>query len=260
MCMCFFVCINVHALATHVQKTHKAIAVFMPCFMSQQPAGMQIYLCTSFLFTLGQGAALRTNSIREFLGLPKLGGPPQEGDLAKEFMQLKKLERKAQELRGNGPLLGRGVLAAGLECSFAGSNRPSTIIGSNPEGGPDVELVEMLQDYTTAMRGTSDGKVHARVEQEEEEEKNHADLYNGPFIHGISAPYEEMMERKLSTHDDEDEYISEISDNVMEAANRGERPVIMAPVDPIDTTSRKKLDARTLLKKRGKKRGKPRKK
>ena len=131
---------------------HIAIAVFMPCFMSAQPAGMQIYLCTSFLYTLGQGAVLRNNACRHFVGLPKLGGPPVEGETwPRNLCNSRQLERKAQELRGNGPLLGRGVLAAGLECSFAGTNRPSTIIGSNPEGGPDPILVEMLEEYTARM-------------------------------------------------------------------------------------------------------------
>jgi membrane protein insertase Oxa1/YidC/SpoIIIJ len=227
-------------LAYYLKDFFQTIAVFMPCFMSAQPAGMQIYLCTSFLYTLGQGAVLRNNACRSRLGLPKLGGPPVEGDLAKEFMQLKQLERKAQELRGNGPLLGRGVLAAGLECSFAGTNRPSTIIGSNPEGGPDPVLLEMMEEHTARMTKN----VHARVEQE--------DFDNGPFIPGISALPEEMMERRRAAlreqeQPKEEEYVPEISDDVMEAANRGERPVTIAPVMEDRKTS-KTLTAKRFIK------------
>jgi hypothetical protein len=215
--------------------------------MSAQPAGMQIYLCTSFLYTLGQGAVLRNNACRSrLLGLPKLGGPPPEGDLAKEFMQLKRLERKAQELRGNGPLLGRGVLAVGLECSFAGTNRPSTIIGSNPEGGPDPVLLEMMEEYTAARMTKN---VHARVEQEQDFDND------GPlFIPGISASPEEMRERRRAAFHEqeqqkEEEYVPEVSDHVMEAANRGERPVTIAPaVEDEDRKTSKTLNAKRFIK------------
>lgn len=252
-------CASSHRLSHtfYTTHTHTAIAVFMPCFMSQSPAGMQIYLCTSFLFTLGQGAVLRNNTCRQALGLPKLGGPPPEGDITKEFIKLKQLERKAQEERGNGPLLGRGVLAVGLECSFAGTNRPSSIIGTNPEGGPDPVLVEMLDEYTAAM-GTSD-EVTTKVQEEEALEQ---ELYGGPYIHGISAPREEMMERKRAMQaetvdvQDDDEYMPVYSDDVMEAANRGERPVKMAPIDDAATKKQNvKLDARSLARRKAKKRG-----
>ena len=212
---------------------------------------MQIYLCTSFLFTLGQGAALRNNAFRQWAGLPKLGGPPPEAELAKEFMQLKLLERKAQDLRGDGPLLGRGVLAVGLECSFAGTNRPSTIIGSNPKGGPLV----MLPDRD-AVQLTSGRDFHTQVQ---DETMSAADLYGGgPFIHGISAPPEEMMKRRKAVAVAEatrnEEYMPVIPDHVMEAANRGERPVTMAPPD-VEPKKESKLNAKQLRQRKGKKRG-----
>ena len=82
-------------LARYMKDGFQSLAVFMPCFMSQSPAGVQIYLLTSFTFTLFQGAALRNNSFRDMVGLPLRGAPPPEGKYVKEFIQLNKLERQS---------------------------------------------------------------------------------------------------------------------------------------------------------------------
>ena len=50
----------------------QSVAVFMPCFASHNPAGMQIYLCTSFMFTTVQSVALRNERFRLMVGLPSL--------------------------------------------------------------------------------------------------------------------------------------------------------------------------------------------
>ena len=88
----------------------QTLAVFMPCFTSQSPAGLQIYLVSSFTWTLFQSAALRNDSMRGILGLPLMGNPPTEPKYAKEFMEFKKLEQKAKDIRGDGPVLGRNGL------------------------------------------------------------------------------------------------------------------------------------------------------
>lgn len=241
------------------------IAVFMPCFMSQQPAGMQVYLCTSFLFTLAQGGALRNDALRQKLGLPKMY-QRYEAELAKEFMELKMLEKKAQEMRGDGPLLGKGVLAMGLETSFAGTHRPSTIVGSNPTGGP-------LPEYTNNPT-TTPVDLQTPLVSLYNDDKDFAQLYQGPFVHGISASPQEMQSRRRtqlesSQHETTtkpsssrsssvDEYMPDISDKVMEAANRGEMPVEIQ-MAPISTKTDSVLDAkRFLARKRNRRTKKPR--
>jgi membrane protein insertase Oxa1/YidC/SpoIIIJ len=200
--------------AVLMKDMFQSASVFMPCFTAQLPAGVQIYLVTSFMWTLGQSAALRTESFRQLVGLPSLLAPPPEASYAKEFIQLKQLEQKARELRGNGPLLGVGVLAPGYQASFAGTFRESTIQGSDIS--PTVRetiLPETVQPKVP--------EIHPMI----------------PFIHGISAPPIQLMEQKreeerkkeLSTTSStqqvaDREYMPQFDDDVMEKANRGEFP------------------------------------
>jgi hypothetical protein len=249
--------------------------------MSQQPAGMQLYLCTSFLFTLVQGGALRHDGIRQHFGLPKMH-QQYEAELAKEFMELKKLERKAQELRGNGPLLGVGVLAMGLETSFAGTHRPSTIIGSNPHGGPLLtEWGEGLAAVPMHKTTTPSVQMSKLVDNNDDDNTNDQEynLYqDGPFIHGISAPRpdqgiqrrgneslqpgresnkEEPTTTTTTSHLLEgDEYMPIISNQVMEAANRGEFPAKQIQMARMTKKMDSKLDPKRFLAR--KKRKKPR--
>lgn len=67
------------------------------------------------------------------MNLPLRQGASAQGEAkyAQEFIKLKQLEQKAREERGDSEVLGKGVLAAGLEASFAGTRRPSTIQGSD---------------------------------------------------------------------------------------------------------------------------------
>ncbi len=81
-------------LARYLKDGFQSLAVFMPCFMSQSPAGVQIYLLTSFTFTLFQGAALRHDGFRELVGLPARNAPPAEGKYVKEFIALTKVDRQ----------------------------------------------------------------------------------------------------------------------------------------------------------------------
>ena len=61
--------------------------------MAQSPAGVQVYLLTSFIFTLFQGAALRNDAFRDTVGLPLMGAPLPEGKFVNEFILYNKLER-----------------------------------------------------------------------------------------------------------------------------------------------------------------------
>ena len=201
--------------AVLMKDIFQSCAVFMPCFTAQLPAGVQIYLVTSFLWTLGQSAALRTEAFRQLVGLPSLLAPPPEASYAKEFIELKKLEQKARELRGDGPVLGVGVLARGYQASFAGTRRTSTIQGS--------DLSQVVRE--TILPETVQPKV-PEIQ------------LMVPFIHGISAPPSQLIEQKREEERMKElrtttftaqpasdrEYMPQIDDDVMEKANRGELP------------------------------------
>ncbi|CAJ1940076.1 unnamed protein product [Cylindrotheca closterium] len=205
----------------------QTLAVFMPCLSAQSPAGLQIYLVSSFTFTMFQSAALRNDTIRGMIGLPVMGSAPTEPKYAKEFMEFKKLEQKAREIRGDGPVLGRNVLAVGFETSFPGTARPSTIEthGLLP---PDIEPAKLPGKPKLDMKSAQEA-------------------WGGQFIHGISAPVEqleaqlaeeakEQQSKEIAEQKMEEEkknYMLQASDDVMEAANKG---VIMAPKELLSDT------------------------
>jgi hypothetical protein len=211
-----------------LKDVFQSFAVFMPCFTSQMPAGIQIYLVTSFLFTMGQSASLRNAAFRSMVGLSPLPIPGEgnanEARYAQEFIRLKQLEQKAREIRGDGPLLGKGVLAQNFECSFPGTYRKSSIEGS---GMPRmVELSTQASTTTPEMRSAS------------------LDLAASPFsrlpyVHGVSAPAWQLVEQKHHfespapvTGEASVEDQQGFSDEIMAKANRGELPVATKLVDP----------------------------
>lgn len=112
----------------------QSLAIFMPCFMSNTPSGVQIYLATSFAFTLLQGKALRNGFCRKFCDLPSEDTKTLEPKIAKEFIDLKKRERKAVKEKKRIPITGKGILAPGWEVFFSGKFRESSIkiVGKSP--------------------------------------------------------------------------------------------------------------------------------
>jgi membrane protein insertase Oxa1/YidC/SpoIIIJ len=210
--------------AVLLKDVFQSLAVFMPCFTSQMPGGVQIYLITSFAFTFVQSAALRTESFRQMVGLPSMLAPPPEAKYAQTFINLKKLEQKAREIRGDGPVLGKGVLALDFEASFPGEYRKSTIKGS---GMAPLKLESMPKVEPPAMKVIRP---------------------TGPFVSGVSAPpwqlveQQEMLRRHAKEHAEEEmrqdvsdrEYMPEFSDEIMAKANRGELPVATQFVDTSD--------------------------
>ena len=230
----------------------QTLAVFMPCFVSQSPSGMQIYVVSSFTFTLVQGAALRNDFARSLIGLPAMGTPPEEPRVTKAYMEFKQLEQKARDLRGEGPLLGRHVLAVGFETSFVGNYRDSAIKGSGNSQSIATAVIPDFQEETSVINK----KPTMGISQS-------ALASNGPFIHGISAPPEQLeaqLAEKLKGEQamrdaevpqstvispSEREYLSQPSEEAMEAANRG---VVMAPRE--SPKSQEKLDARKFKRKK----------
>lgn len=239
--------------AVLLKDVFQSFAVFMPCFTSQLPSGVQIYLVTSFIFTIGQSAALRTESFRRMVGLPSMLAPPPEAKYAKQMVELKQMEQKAREIRGDGPVLGKGVLAAGLEASFPGTYRKSTI------------QVEGTSPVTSISAPSAGDKASSKPAIS----PTPSISFDGPFIHGISAPPWQLAEQQANKAEAmsesvsmsgqasaDREYMPQYSDEVMEKANRGEKPVEIVFVDD-DTGPSSQAPSQVSLK-RLKKKGKQR--
>jgi hypothetical protein len=166
-------------------------------------------------------------------------------------MEFKKLEQKAKEIRGDGPVLGRNVLAVGFETSFPGTNRPSTIKGSG-QPPPEEPLADMKGPSATALKT----KPKLDISQA-------TAAWGGQFIHGISAPMEQLeaqfAEQLREQHEKETvtkmeqlerESMAQASDQLMEAANKG---VIIVPKEETKPPTTDKIDPtrfrRTAMKK-----------
>ncbi|KAL3903473.1 MAG: hypothetical protein SGILL_010429 [Bacillariaceae sp.] len=231
----------------------QTLAVFMPCFAAQSPAGLQIYLVSSFTWTLFQSAALRNDVMRSWIGLPAMGTPPTEPKYAKEFMEFKKLEQKAKEIRGDGPVLGKNVLAVGFETSFPGTNRPSTIQGSDKALLEEVKAMENMSEIMPQAPTISMEQASA--------------AWGGQFIHGISAPMKELEERMFEEvkatqakeiasqklEAEQSNYMAQPSERDMEAANLGVQMAPPSVAKESAQTAGQKLNAKRFKKSKGKK-------
>ena len=187
----------------------------MPCFMAHQPAGVQIYLTTSFVFTMFQSAALRNNEIRAVLGLPEKNSNPTNAPTSSEFINLKRYEHEAREARGDGELLGSGVLAPGWESSRPGSVKASSITGSAGSGTVLQSAEVFMQDHAgsnpTKLRQLWSPSFQVPVGKASEDIVKGADsqleAQSGVVVAG------EGQKRMAS-----------VSDADIEAANKGEKP------------------------------------
>jgi hypothetical protein len=157
-------------------------------------------------------------------------------------MEFKKLEQKAKEIRGDGPLLGRNVLAVGFETSFPGTDRPTTIKGSD---NLPLEEIEAPALRIKPKLDISDASA----------------AWGGQFIHGISAPMSQL-EAQMAEHfkeeqvkeidaqrntSEQEHYMAQPSDELMKAANLG---VVIPPREEAKPPS--ELDAKRFKKTKGK--------
>jgi membrane protein insertase Oxa1/YidC/SpoIIIJ len=216
----------------------QSLAIFMPCFTSQLSAGVQVYIVTSFCFTLVQSAALRTESFRQLVGLPSMLTKPAPGRFTTQMLELKLMEQKARELRGDGPVLGKGVLVHGWEVSFAGKYRPTTIKGStNQDLDPTVSELPLIPFRIQVSSNATHTPVDTRFLPS---------AFPALYIHGISAPMWQLQKQQqvsteikselLSSNDtmvtdapiNDDsqnrEYMPQYTEDIMNMANRGELP------------------------------------
>jgi len=115
-------------LAVIMKDFFQSLSIFMPCFMVQQPSGVQIYLMTSMMFTLCQSYAMRNDDIRAAVGLPPIYTKPknmEEGKFIGEWMKIMK-ERQEAKARGEF-VLAEGVTRLGADPPTLGKKRKSTI-------------------------------------------------------------------------------------------------------------------------------------
>jgi hypothetical protein len=219
----------------------QSLAVFMPCFTSQLPGGIQVYIVTSFCFTLVQSAALRSEGFRQLVGLPSMLTKPTVGIFTQQMIQLKELEMKARKLRGTGPVLGKGVLMYGWQTSFAGSYRKSSIEGC--KNTPNDTGTLPLQPFPIRPFPEREIGLSKVVPS-----GNPLLLPTGPFIPGVSAPPWQLERqqalftkmagdaRNSPAEETNREYMPQFEEDAMEKANRGESP---RPIQFVDVTASK---------------------
>lgn len=236
-----------------LKDAFQTLAVFMPCFMAAQPAGIQLYLATSMVFTLLQSKAMRNDAVRKALDLPPINTKPKEmseGVLIKEFME-KMAERQAAKAKG-GFVLGEGVHAMGSQISVPrfGEKINSSIVVEVKE----AEVLDESQMIEIKLPAYTLRSALLVV----------PDMYKitpTPFLPGMRAP---VFHTPLKTQEVEELSMPEIPLSVMEAANRGEKlvEIKMAPKELLEkrSESKRKSDApinlNKLKSKRNRKKGK----
>ncbi|KAL7481752.1 hypothetical protein ACHAW6_007425 [Cyclotella cf. meneghiniana] len=220
-------------LALIMKDFFQSLAIFMPCFMVQQPSGVQIYLLTSMVFSLCQSMALRNYGIREAVGLPPMYSKPkgmEEGKFVKEFMEMMK-ERQEAKARGEF-ILGEGVLKLGGMPARVGRKRKSSIeVWQNLDEATKMPLHNSSQQSKIKMIELPMYTLHSLlVAPEQFATRPTPILASSPSLN----PHMPSSDSNMS------QSIPEIPLSVMEAANRGEKPskVEMAPKELLEQSRR----------------------
>lgn len=204
-------------LAKVLKDFFQSLALFMPCFMAQQPSGVQIYLLTSMFFSLGQSAAMRNDQFRTTIGLPKMGAAPPEGILAKGFAESVKRRREAKE-RGD-DILGEYVLLPFATGASLGKKRSSSIAVEPVD--PDASGLIVIEQ-PPPIYGFNTPPVDMFIKSPEKETTTPTPLVK---IDDDAT--------KVDFGVAQEQYMAQIPENVMEAANRGEKPIEMAPAEMV---------------------------
>eukprot|EP00574_Skeletonema_japonicum_P006453 CAMPEP_0201735468 /NCGR_PEP_ID=MMETSP0593-20130828/37151_1 /ASSEMBLY_ACC=CAM_ASM_000672 /TAXON_ID=267983 /ORGANISM="Skeletonema japonicum, Strain CCMP2506" /LENGTH=421 /DNA_ID=CAMNT_0048229023 /DNA_START=234 /DNA_END=1499 /DNA_ORIENTATION=- len=245
-----------------MKDAFQSLAIFMPCFMVQQPSGVQIYLATSMVFTMAQSMAFRSNACRSVIGLPPIGAKPT-GEHLKEFTELAEQRMKAKEETGF--YLGEGILLLDRGFANLGEKRESSIDiskGNNDgieESLPQTQnlgVIELPQYTIDSML------VYPERLLEWSSQRSTTSTRPTPLIPPVDMPQNTMMQGKMPLDETQQE-------ELMDAANRGEKPkqIEMAPKEVLQKMEDRKnttssIDVKKFgskLRKRGKKKPKPRK-
>ena len=122
-------------IAIVLKDVFQSLSVFMPIFASTQPAMVQIYLVTSFSYSIVQGALMRNDNFRQTIGLPSLDAKPLEPLIAKSYMA--KVQKDIEKENMESAPAGSGVIApspdngnimqTSVGGGIIGSKRDSTI-------------------------------------------------------------------------------------------------------------------------------------
>lgn len=229
-------------LAMFMKDFFQSLAIFMPCFMVQQPSGVQIYLMTSMVFSLCQSVAMRNDSVREAVGLPPMYQKPkgmEEGKFVKEFMEEM---RKKQEAKARGDfILGEGVLKLiGNQRITSGRKKKSSIEWVKKEVDLTKAVTVKLPQYTITTLWVNPELFARRPTP------------LAPPTFNTSIPGFESKNALQS--------MPEVPLDVMEKANRGEKPVKieMASKELLEQNKKSEspIDINRLKMKRGKQKGK----
>ena len=225
-------------MALLLKDAFQTLAIFMPCFMAQQPSGVQLYLATSMVFTLIQSNAMRNDAVRQAIGLPPTNTKPKsmvEGEYVKDFLA-KMAERQAAKAKG-GFALGEGVFILGSNISVPkrGKKRKSSIEVEKKELTVDdldeSQLVKIkLPDHTLQSPLLVFPEMYKTTPV--------------PFISGLREPefFTPHGNRSNSSQVSEKLSMPDIPLNVMEAANRGElpeKPIVMASQEVLQKSRHK---------------------
>lgn len=210
-----------------MKDAFQSLAIFMPCFMVQQPSGVQIYLATSMVFTMAQSMAFRSDACRAAIGLPPVGVKPT-GEHLKEFTELAEQRMKAKEETGF--YLGEGILLLDRGFAKLGEKRESSIDISqqgSSSGGVTEDTLTQTQNLGVIElpQYTIDSMlVYPEKLQEWSSQRSTTSTRPTPLAIDIT-PQSSMMQGNTMPMNEKQQQ------ELMEAANRGERPkqIEMAP-------------------------------
>ena len=236
-------------MAVLLKDGFQSVAIFMPCFMSQQPSGVQLYLATSMIFTLLQSRAMRNDTIRQAVGLPSIHVKPRsmsDSDIVQEFLA-KMAERQAAKARG-GYILGEGVHVTGANISVPrfGKKRRSSIVVEKDDEHEAQKMMLGLQSESSSSRFVeiklpeyilrSPLLVQPEMFQSATPIPYQPGFVPGVFRHTSSRTSHSHSMNTDNNGKDAASSMTDIPLSVMEAANRGEKPeepVVMAPIDTL---------------------------
>ena len=236
-------------MAVLLKDGFQSLAIFMPCFMSQQPSGVQLYLATSMIFTLLQSRAMRNDTIRQAVGLPSIHVKPRsmsDSDIVQEFLA-KMAERQAAKARG-GYILGEGVHVTGANISVPrfGKKRRSSIVVEKDDEHEAQKMMLGLQSESASSRFVeiklpeyilrSPLLVQPEMFQSATPIPFQPGFVPGVFRHTSSGTPHSHSMKTDNNGKDAASIMTDIPLSVMEAANRGEKPeepVVMAPIDTL---------------------------
>mmetsp|Transcript_30335 Transcript_30335/g.45251 ORF Transcript_30335/g.45251 Transcript_30335/m.45251 type:complete len:595 (+) Transcript_30335:75-1859(+) len=244
-----------------MKDAFQSLAIFMPCFMVQQPSGVQIYLATSMVFTMAQSMAFRSNACRAAIGLPPLGAKPT-GEHLKEFTELAEQRMKAKEETGF--YLGEGILLLDRGFAKLGEKRESSIdiisqgsTSGTEESMPQTQnlgVIELPQYTIDSML------VYPEKLQEWSSQRSSTSTRLTPLLPPVDMSQSAMMQGAMPMNEMQQQ-------ELMDAANRGEKPkqIEMAPKEVLQKMEDQKKTTSSIdvkkfgLKSRKRGRKKPRK-